>query len=282
MRSALLLGNGINRAVDNNGWRDLLRDLAQKYACTLPESATVANLPLEFERIYSAAIKKNPEITEEDIIEDIQEYMPNIDDFTLWKKFTALPVRHIMTANYEYNIEKALASPDFSAGANREDRSEKKKFSLFRRIIVNDKRVWHIHGEACRKHSICLGYDFYCRYLAQIQKFAKRWKKYPEKDAESWVTVFLTRNVHIAGLSLSFIEIDLWWLLSFWVRMGDRPQRGRIHYYYPERPRGEGKAFDEQLHLMESFGVELHPVRLYRDKWKDFYSDVAEAIKTRL
>lgn len=281
MKTALLLGNGINRAIDNNGWCDLLRNLAQEYDCVLPENATVSNLPLEFERIYSAAAKRNEGILEEDIIERIREYIPRINDFTLWREFTALPVKHILTANYDYNIEMAIASPNFSAKSVR-DRTKEIKYSLFRRIIVNDQRIWHIHGEANYRNSICLGYDFYCRYLAEIQKFVNNWEENTHNSAESWVSVFLRRNVHIAGLAMSFIEIDLWWLLSYWARMRNKPWRGRIHYYYPEHSGNKNCTFDEQLHLLESFGVELHPIHLHGHHWREYYRDVVNKIKMLL
>lgn len=53
---AYLIGNGLNRAIDDNAWVDMLDELRKKY--DVEATTTCTNFPLEFERIYLDTLKK--------------------------------------------------------------------------------------------------------------------------------------------------------------------------------------------------------------------------------
>lgn len=100
-----------------------------------------------------------------------------------------------------------------------------------------------------------------------------------EKDS-MWLTKFFTHDIFIFGLGLSFIETELWWLLSYRRRfILENPQyniSNKIYYFYAVF---KGNCDDEQLSLLESMGVEIRPVQLIRNGWKELYKKILMEIK---
>jgi hypothetical protein len=76
--------------------------------------------------------------------------------------------------------------------------------------------------------------------------------------AYSWVDVFLRDDIHILGLSLDFVEIDLWWLLVFKERLRCRNRLpiGATVYYHSHV--GDLSASDRtRLATLEGLGVRV-------------------------
>ncbi len=288
--NALLIGNGLNRAIDNNAWSDLIRSMQEYYA--VEAVSNQSNLPLEFERIYLSA-KSNSLIEKvSDLKNEICRRLPSVDRFELHSQYTSLPVEVILTTNYDYFLEKSI---DISfCRKNCKSSTKEQKHSLFRYILCGSKKIWHIHGESHTPLSICLGYDQYCSYLSRMHEFLtkplegvcrepylRHVLSSREQIQESWLPLFFTHNIHIVGLSLSFIELDLWWLLSYRMRfILENPKykiNNCIHYYY-----AEGRCEDDQLSLLDSMGVVLHPRTVIRDNWTRFYTDIFRDIQKNL
>ena len=64
-------------------------------------------------------------------------------------------------------------------------------------------------------------------------------------NVNSWLDLFFTKDVHIVGLSLDYVETDLWWLITYRARRKlenekKTPIFNRITYYYP-------KAFEKNI-----------------------------------
>jgi len=287
---ALLIGNGLNRAIDNQAWEEILKNIADKY--NVKRNKSHKNMPLEFERISLASMDSGYIKSEIEIKKDIIELLPQIEDLSLHKQYTNLPISDIMTCNYDYHLEKALDSQFDEKEA--EMKNAERTNSLFRKKYVKNKRVWHIHGELNKPSSICLGYNHYCAYLSRIREYLtytmpsvskSRLKQFAmgelsqeEKEA-SWPMLFFSHDIFVVGFDMSFLETDIWWLLTyrkhFWLKHRDN-KCNKIYYFY----NGDGEKIDEEKRcLLESVGVEIKEVIPEKNeesekKWKDFYAKV--------
>lgn len=290
---ALFIGNGLNRASDNKAWIDMVDEIRLRY--TSDASIPYSNLPLEFERIYLDAKKQGTANKAYDLKLSIIHYIPKVKELDLHIKFTSLPIENFITSNYDYYIEKSIDSTFNRSKLN--SHTKELKHSLFRYINVDQKKVWHMHGEMHCPESICLGYDQYCTYLSKVISYLTQ--PYPglctqpllrfflsggEVKQKAWPLLFFTHNIFILGITLSFIEIDLWWLLCYRMRfILENPQyniANRLHYYYVANNR---ELDDDRISLLESVGVKLHPIPLVRNNWKKLYftilANIDEIIK---
>lgn len=285
---AILIGNGLNRASDNMAWIDMLCEIRKKYGVEANLSYT--NLPLEFERIYLDACEKTKIDNVYSLKKDVANLLPNVKNLSLHSEFVSLPIDCFLTTNYDYYLEQAT-DPNFQRNKYIFNTSER-KHSLFRKIEIQKKMFWHIHGEAHCPASICLGYDHYCTYLSKMIAFLtqpqskiskKPYLRYileNDRDLkESWLPIFFSHDVFIVGLSMSFLEIDLWWLLTYRRRFALENTKynisNKIHYFYAV---GDCKIDSEQISLLESVGVELHPISLIRKNWRKLYQEVYNQI----
>lgn len=288
-KSALLIGNGLNRVSAETAWTDLLKEVQS--ALGIKASTGYTNYPLEFERIDQAALAQR-DGTIASAKREIAKRVPTICDYSLLREYTDLPVDALLTTNYDYNLEKAI----YKGYSRRTERSSTKetKHSIYRYTTVGDRRVWHIHGEAQCPHSICMGYEQYCSHLARLHTLLTQPKQgfshrpyldhvllHNDDTNPPWPVLFFTHNIYIVGLQLSLMEIDLWWLLSYRKRLMLQKSSlsicNEIHFFFKET-----ETTNEQCLLLESMGVTLHPVRLKDNNWRALYEDIARSIKELL
>lgn len=284
-KNAILLGNGLSRASNNKSWTDMLEVVRKKYG--VEDENPYTNLPLEFERVYWEAKKRGAIKNTYALKSEIASSISSAVDLSLIRMLSSLPCHDIMTTNYDYYIEEALHS-SFNRSKNTSNTKERKN-SIYRHIHVSDKRVWHIHGEAHCPDSVCLGYEQYCTYMsAMINHLAhppesrlgitsrpllRYYLEGGQIKSPSWLLLFFTHDIHILGLTMSLLEIDLWWLLSYRRRfMLDNPTykiSNRIYYYYADH---DGKISGEQISLLKSLDVELCQIPLENDNWRNVYT----------
>jgi hypothetical protein len=147
-----------------------------------------------------------------------------------------------LTTNYDYGFENASGLSVEKGNLARET-----KYSVFRRKVVSNTSIWHIHGEAGLPSTITLGYDQYSGYLQKLREHAtgdrspqggspfKRRELDFDASSEcvySWLDVFFRDDVHIIGLGLDYTEIDLWWALTYKARLKARGWPvGETHYH---------------------------------------------------
>lgn len=280
-KNALLIGNGLNRVSTNAAWTDLLQNLQSTFKLECFSEYT--NYPLEFERIDQAVIAQgHPNQMSAKRL--IAQRLPPVSDNSLIRQFAQLPTDSILTTNYDYNIEMAI-NPQYNR-RNQKASTKETKHSLNRFTVVNNRKIWHIHGEAYCPNSICMGYEQYCSHLSKLHTTLTQPKQnysrrpyldhvllHNDDPNPPWPVLFFTHDIYIVGLQLSLMEIDLWWLLSYRKRMMLLKPKlhicNEIHYYYKE-----GEATDEQRSLLESMGVVLHPVPLIRNNWAKMYTAI--------
>lgn len=288
---ALFIGNGLNRASTNNSaWADMLDRIREKYHVEGSEAYT--NMPLEFERIYLDALKTGRINCVYEMKQNVAQFLPELKDLSLHKKFMELPVDSILTSNYDYFIEQSI--DESFHRKNKCSNTNERKHSLFRHIHVNEKKVWHIHGESFCPDSICLGYNHYGTYLTRIIEYLthpqmeiskKPLLRYIIENRQNrrfedlWPIKFFTHHIFILGFTMSFLEIDIWWLLTYRMKfILENPHyalSNKIHYFYAS---SENTINDEQISLLESAGVILHPIPLIRNNWPKLYLTIHKKI----
>ncbi|MBI4988350.1 MAG: SIR2 family protein [Rhodocyclales bacterium] len=224
-KKILLIGNGFNLVSDGGAsWNALLNNLAGTPK-TKHESEVRKAKPftLWFEEIAKGGLHSQ---LKQKIAEDLESRVaPN----KYHKDLMALNFQHILTTNYDYNLEAADGGswiPNFPA--------RETFYSLFRRRSSGNRHVWHIHGELDIVGSIMLGHEQYSGYIHKIRNFltsgvetnakARDGKPYLSKfsrnnkgslaDVESWVDLFLEHEVHIIGFGLDYTENHLWNLIT--------------------------------------------------------------------
>lgn len=227
MTVSLLVGNGINRL--NNAeaaWESMLRQLSTGNP-TGRELEHVKHKPfaLLYEEILLSQISRTKTVDDfgakKRIAELVDAFRPN----EYHQRLMSVPVRHILTTNYDYTLERASTVNHLCSNLQAET-----KYSLFRRCTVIGKCVWHMHGETNAPNTITLGYDQYSGYLQKMRSYATAErsgeKGSPFKRGElefdahegkvySWLDVFFRDDIHIIGFGLDFTEIDLWWALTY-------------------------------------------------------------------
>ena len=296
-KAALLIGNGINRATSELAWSDLLAKLRERLL--EGEAQACDNFPQEFQRIYFKSAEKDRNVTHYCLKKIIAESIPVISNLDLHRLFTRSGVEHIMTTNYDYNLEISLDA-NFSRKGHSSNTTEI-KHSLLRHLNLDSVNFWHIHGEQHCPNSICLGYEQYCAYLSKMLEYLTSQKRNYENilsgfnlkpylmDVEpcspipSWLFLFFTHDIYIIGLSLDFIEIDLWWLLNYrhYIQL-TYPHLGINNdiYYYYKNPcsASEKKYLKGKLSLLDSMKISLKPIVLKNNGWPLFYEEIYRQI----
>lgn len=297
MKSALLIGNGPNRCYEDRqspiAWSNLLKDFAQQKNVEFHENNS---FPLEFECMVNAVCAQKPELSSIDVVNDAKETIVrtvkslNVVDDPVHCRFLELDIDEILTTNYDYYLEQAYV-PGVKVTPGRED-----KFSLSRCFEINGKRFRHIHGEADKPKTICLGYEHYAGTLQHMRAYIKKLHleeafspspnaEIPQLPGNIWLDLMFTHNVHIVGLRLEMCEIDLWWLLTYRAYLYHMSQASRAFInntitFYDTTPRS-----DSEIAYQRSLFERLHVNYVYVDalgRFKEAYEEVAEMIRDQL
>ncbi len=154
-----------------------------------------------------------------------------------------MAAKHILTTNYDYALELSIDPAHREGGY----KPSLKKYNIFRCRIAKEINVWHLHGETANPRSIILGYDNYTGTVQKMREYIKSKDGYYgirspyrmgnhdfDKDGfnYSWIDVFLRDDVHMIGIGLEYIEIDLWWLLYYKADLEKRNKEVGKTYYY--------------------------------------------------
>ncbi|KNC88070.1 SIR2 family protein [Trabulsiella odontotermitis] len=268
---ALLVGNGINNLADGNSWFDVLQSLGAKYKIAIDTNNKP--FPLAYEEIYFNILKtQHSARTESTIKRFIADKIQTITFNDIHRHIMTLNCQNVMTTNYDLALESCVkALPEIK----NDGIIKEQKYSVFRHHQINDKRLWHIHGDITVANSITLGYEHYSGYLQAMRNYTATGSSYTRKefndlkplirrlstpgDEYSWIDNFFRRNVYIFGLTLDFVEIDLWWLLTFrercrLLKKSDKEISNQIVYYVPASFAANEKS-QAKITLLKSVGV---------------------------
>ncbi len=285
-----LIGNGINNIRQDYRWADIIDNLIEFIGATGQIETDNKPFPLLYEEIYVEAVK-NRNIKEAGIKEFIAQEILKLEPNEIHQEIVHSGVSHILTTNYDLTLESVLAKDTTQLqndGIVREN-----VFSIFRHHTIDAINFWHIHGDANYPGSITLGYEHYSGYLQQMRNYVatgtgasyktrfdpltKRLKRKLEENY-SWLDFFFTKDIYIIGLALDFIEIHLWWLLTFRQRASltkRLPVTNKIVYFYPS---AYAKQIKNKLDLMKSAGVIPYSVNYDNANRLKYYKEVLKKI----
>ncbi len=231
------------------------------------------------------ALKKS----ETDFQRFIADEMKEIEPAEIHKQIMNAGFEHILTTNYDYALEKSI-HPDMKQIENKR-RINETRYSMFRKKLISNSYLWHIHGELSTPNTMNLGYEQYSGYLQKMRNymtdglkyaqdffepFCKRFKN-NEKQIESWVDLFFTNDIYILGLSLDFVEIHLWWLLTYRARQKFKNKMTIINkiVYLSCNKEKKTERLAAKHDLLKATDVSIETLTC---DWKDFYSKALQWI----
>lgn len=283
---SLLVGNDINNISPGISWSDLLARIKNKYQVNALENGQKP-FPMLYEEIFLNALK-NQYLNEKDLKSFISESVSQIKQNEIHELIRSIPTENIITTNYEFSLE----------GGNPKNNTSLIKettYSIFRRHEAAEKTYWHIHGDCSNPTSINLGYEHYCGQLQKMRDYVvngpnyssntifkasliKRLSQKKNLKLQSWIDLFFTHDIHILGISLDFVEIDLWWLLTYRARNKFYKKSNFIHnrlFYYTNK-----KWFEiskDKMQLLKANDVEI--IVLDESNKTKYYRKIIDRIK---
>jgi hypothetical protein len=287
----LLLGNGINNIRQDYRWADIIDHLIDFIGASGQIETDNKPFPLLYEQIYVEAVK-NRNIKEAGIKEFIAREILKLAPTEIHQEIVRSGVENILTTNYDLTLESVLTKD--TAQLQNDGIVRENVFSIFRHHAIENIKFWHIHGDANYPGSITLGYEHYSGYLQQMRnyvatgtgtsykiKFDPLTKRLKSKldENHSWLDFFFTKDIYIIGLTLDFIEIHLWWLLTFRQRANltrRLPLHNKIIYFYPST---YGRQIKNKLDLMRSSGVIPYSVNFEDANREKYYKEVLKKLK---
>jgi len=298
INKTLLLGNGLNRAIDKDraSWPSLLLKLEKL------SDIPIANfenkpLPLVFEqmRLNAMYMGQNPNRLLESVSRILSIYTENKLE-EIYSKIT----KNVLSTNYThlpfFCHEKRLNIPKQKFPNINEN-----THSLFRSYQYKNLSVWNIHGSVHIHTSILLGHNQYAKYLAQIRDYLYKGVKYskaptpykstlltPNPDFKfdsadkvySWVDLFLRDEIHVVGFGMDFTENILWWLLAEKLALQLKyPSKVGPFIYYKVIVKDHQETIRQQavMEMMRDIGVRI--IEVEAETYYDGYVNIANKLK---
>lgn len=281
----LLLGNGINRAFNFGSWDDLIQDI-QTVPLDEAGKKELQKVPYPLQPVIltgdhvGSGMKK--------IAASLSELEPCEEEKEVLRTAAALPMDAILTANYTYELEKAV-SKDFRClpsrrCARRQKAHDSGKPSQNEALhtymdVLPGKSIWHIHGEAAKPDTMILGHYYYGKLLSRVQQYipilirrnAEHRKKQEGMVYRSWVEYFMLGDVHIVGLGLDLSEMDLWWLIN--CKKRHFPDT-KVYFYCPD-------LTPQKQMLAKAYHVNVNSDGLVDKDYRTYYKNVLDALKEK-
>ena len=155
MKSVILIGNGLNRTLGVKSWKEIIDMISFKTSFRTDDS--FLNV-LSFDCQQIEALKRKQPINLIDLVlKETKVKRNKIVKSGLYKQFTDLNFDVFLTTNYGYEIEYALGfddNTDVLKNMCTDNRETKRSFK--RANIINDKKVYHIHGEESFPDTVCI------------------------------------------------------------------------------------------------------------------------------
>lgn len=286
----LLLGNGISRTYNAKSWDTIIKDCISKYSasCSFEE---IKNMPANMQIVVATNNNVDKELAciQKSLIKVISE-----EEKSLIRVLDSLKIADVLTTNYDYNIEQAFGCKCSSYSFQQIRRWTKEvtdkegAFNLFQYSKIEEsdhvKRIWHIHGDICRKNSMVMGHYYYGKLLYQLQNHLQssiqtvktnNSKRISFKPT-SWVDYFMVGNVYILGLNMYLTETDLWWLLE--CKKRNFPDT-KVVFYQAEQKKNCN--IEMMMNLLDNVEI-IYDIPLLNENYEQFYKDIIFDINTRI
>ena len=283
MSITLFIGNGINYADKVAiSWGNLLASICSEDTESISETL---GMTLRYEYIDAVSPSKSVEI-KRDVAKKTAEKSKDITNKknSFHERIMKLPVETVITTNYDYSLELSVDA-QFTPTQN----TKEKLYSFYRKQMVDETTVYHIHGECRYPYSICLGFEHYAGMLEKMRN--KIVARTAEKDTNkrfhlfdvisglsksdgAWYYNFFTNNIYFLGFGFDPSEEDIWWLITY---------RRSIQEQYPDLVKNKLILLDvatskekkkpkekDIRRVLKAMGVEIMNLdgRTHREKYK--------------
>lgn len=262
MAYSFLIGNGINRCIDNKYSADnLIKNLDSEN-----KEISECKKPFPFPLLFESLTKQNKESVEthfikiKDLLKDLNKTK---NDIYINNKELLLKANYIFTTNYDFSIEESL-------GINKElDSIKGNRNSGFKYQLEQDSAIiYHIHGDLNHYRNICLGYLGYQKYqrsfFSHVKKDIIKDKYNKERYIPEKLKSFFEDDIYIIGLSLNECETILWDLLM--IRKGliesGKINENKIIYY---------DILNQEIDI--DINIYIENEKMLKEFYKSFYID---------
>ncbi|MCL1637914.1 MAG: hypothetical protein DI539_18755 [Flavobacterium psychrophilum] len=291
MNKTFFFGNGLNYLSKCAlGWEELLIELMREEKF---EMKFLPNL-LTYERIRLNWNSDNGELKN-----IIAQRLRNQPSNEFYKNILQINFDNYVTTNYDYALLNSHLELDLENSVN--NNSTEQLYSIRRNTsLLNNRmetigKIWNIHGELDFPRSIMLGMNHYCGSVGKIDRYLKGTYDFNHKESHSpiltieeklktkkfdnysWVELFFSSNVHIAGFGLDFSEIDLWWILTRRARLKSLSKVENKIYYYTKplnQVTREIELEKRKRETLKALDVDIIEIGIlnkdYKSQWEEF------------
>lgn len=298
MKSALLIGNGLNRCCEHSlSWEELLCFIAKGNLLPIP-AQNAPNAALRYDQIANMILNQIKDKTFLKTMDRLTTWLDKVQPILIHYQAVNLPINLILTTNYDYVLERAflLNTQEKTESGWKVILNQETIRSAKRHNRIGNKVIYHIHGERNYPKSICLGHIHYAENLSRIMDLmnAKKTEEeyilndiiFTSDSIETWAQCFFTHDIYILGLSLQSADIDLWWLISYRASLLSNERycnkiKNKIVYYdiYRDSDEEGRTQYREYLNAMR---MNVHPVYLEEGKWIDAYAKCIQHIQDQV
>lgn len=288
MAYSFLIGNGINRCIDNKYSADnLIKNLDS-------ENKEISECKKPFPLLFEALVEQQKENVETHFIK-IKDLLIDLNktknDIYINNKELLLKANYIFTTNYDFSIEKSL-------GINKTNDSIKggKNSGYKYQLEQGSAIIYHIHGDLKHCKNICLGYLGYQKYqrsfFSHVKKDIIKDKYNKERYIPEKLKSFFEDDIYIIGLSLSECETILWDLLM--IRKGliesGKIRENKIIYYDILNQEIDIDKEKKLKEFYKSFYIDCECLRVlndndeneYKEKYLSIFSEIKEKVEVAI
>lgn len=296
MESIFLIGNGLNRAEassDYPSWDDLMLKIGNDL---FSETSKTDSELLKFEQLICNALAIQPS---EAVSNSINDRLMELDSFTvgessLHAQVWQSGVKTVLTTNFDYALERGLMHIGGYAEKDRKKYyGQETVASKLRHTKINNRNIYHIHGELDLPKSICLGQIHYAINLLRVMEaldtqskdannadgFRLRDSVFIESsEIKTWAEYFFTKNIYILGLGLYECDFDLWWLISYRAKLlqdKSYPINNKIYYFNVKLGEDDSPA----VNILKNLHVNILPQKVEGEDWRSAYSACIAHVK---
>lgn len=284
----LWLGNGLNRTFEGDSWEKIIRQVCHKNKNPMIVHENIKKIPYNLQIV--AATDDCIDVQMKELAEKMRntEFSDELYKF-IRENLLSLPFEDIITTNYTYELEKTL---DLNYSTHYSNRARKKiidgntrqnQFMIYRYNELAQKKIWHIHGEACTPSSVIMGNYYYGKLLYTIQEYLSKrmgvlkhcYKENLAIKNPNYIDLFLTRDVYVAGFGLDFSEVDFWWLVC--CKKRNFPDTN-IYIYEPNLSEDNPRKI-----VGESYGISFRESQsVNKGEYKKYWERIVDQMRRQL
>lgn len=291
MAYSFLIGNGINRCIDNKYSADnLIKNLDSEN-----KEISECKKPFPFPLLFESLTKQNKESVKKHF-KKINKFLKELNkiknDIYINNKELLLKANYIFTTNYDFSIEESLGLDVKKHLIKEGNRNSGYKYQLEQGSAI----IYHIHGDLKHYKNICLGYLGYQKYqrsyFSHVKKDIIKDKYNKERYIPEKLKSFFEDDIYIIGLSLSECETILWDLLM--IRKGliesGKISENKIIYYDILNQEVDIDKEKKLKVFYKSFYIDYECLHVlndndeneYKEKYFSIFSEIKEKVEVAI